>query len=286
MTSPRLVGAFAMLSVAVSSVAGIAPGPNYVYQLTSSTNSDVCSHMNAVFNQRFATLWASPTLLESDPSLAADGPYAFPRLPGVDHDYEATFAMRASRMPSSPEFDAIPWKEARAIFGEPPESAGPQNDKAMPVLIAFFDLYNDGHVDTVIKNGFTQGYSYMANSGGNGVDDEWLTVVSDARISLEPVLSLWKLRNDAHSQARWITSIDAAYERPFVYQGVTYVAQYEIDLGKYFAAANRPPYKPRAERMIVVKLHPPDHLENPRALVARETVCKYKMTQVSRASGE
>jgi hypothetical protein len=77
-------------------------------------------------------------LLKDDSSLAADGPYAFPRLPGVEHDYKATVAMLASRMPSSPEFDAVQWKEGRAIFGEPPESAGPQNATVMPILVAYF----------------------------------------------------------------------------------------------------------------------------------------------------
>ena len=263
-----LCGALAA-STAVDADSVIVHGPHYVYRLTLNDSPDLCTHMNQVFNEGFATMWDTSMLNEEDPSFAADSEFAFPRLPGVEHDYKATFTMLSSKKPSSPEFDAVPWKEGRAILGDPPESAGPVNDTPMPILVTYVDFYNDGHMDAVIKKQFTRGYSYMANSGGNGLDDELITVILDQKLSPGPTLSWWDLRKKAQSSSKFINTIDAAYERLFIYKGQTYVAHYDIQL-----STNPNAVKPSKELMSVLRYHVSDG--------QGEVICQYRMIQQPR----
>src|SRR5882757_273553 len=116
--------------------------PTYQYRLLdpSQGKNPVCAHVRETLNRNFTDLWNTDPIWSNtdDPRYAADSKYAFPRLAGVEHNARATFDMRLSKVPTSAEFDAIAWKEARGSSG------GQATQK--PVLIAYFDFDNDGVV--------------------------------------------------------------------------------------------------------------------------------------------
>ena len=213
----------------------------YTYKLQNSQDAQnpVCAHMTEVLNRDFAALWDTDRWSATDANFAADGRYAFPRIKGVEHQRGVTFDMRFSKTPSSPEFDVIPWSESRAVISsqQPP----------VPILLAYFDFDNDGHIDTVIKLGFNRGYDYTTYSGN--VFEEYLVVFRGKQVAAQPNLNL-QLAPVAGEEAPVIAN--ATYERPFMYQGRTYVAQYDEDLGGDFDAGNKPPYKPIGETMTIL----------------------------------
>lgn len=215
--------------------------PRYTYKLQNPQDAQnpVCAHMTEVLNRDFPALWDTGRWSATDPNFAADGKYAFPRLKGVEHQGRATFDMRLSKIPSSPEFDVIPWSEGRAVLSlqQPP----------VPILLAYFDFDNDGHIDTVIKLGFNRGYDYTTYSGN--VFEEYLVVFRGKQLAAQPILNL-QLAPVSGEEAP--VTANATYERPFVYQGRTYVAQYDEDLGSDFDAGKRPPYKPIGETMAIL----------------------------------
>jgi hypothetical protein len=67
---------------------------------------------------------------------------------GVAHDSQMTLQMSFSALPTSPEFDAIHWREGRIDLGAPVGES--------PALIAEFDLDNDNRPELVVKSGFMQ----------------------------------------------------------------------------------------------------------------------------------
>src|SRR5262245_3898216 len=91
----------------------------YQYVLEKGKEQKVCRHMHQVYTKYFASPWKRPPL---PPATVATGdygpqsPYAFSRLPGIVHDSRMTFEMSYSRLPTSPEFEAIQWREGRFRF--------------------------------------------------------------------------------------------------------------------------------------------------------------------------
>ena len=213
----------------------------YTYRLQNSQDAQnpVCAHTIEVFNRDFSALWDTDRWSATDANFAADGKYAFPRIKGVEHQEGVTSDMRFSKIPSSPEFDVIPWSEGRAVISlqQPP----------VPILMAYFDFDNDGHIDTVIKLGFNRGYDYTTYSGN--VFQEYLVVFRGKQVAAQPILNL-QLAPVPGEETPVIAN--ATYERPFVYQGRTYVAQYDEDLGSDFDAGKKPPYKPISETMTIL----------------------------------
>jgi hypothetical protein len=197
----------------------------YRYVLEKSANDKVCRHIQKVYNMRFSYPFKRPplTTLGADPEYGPNGHYAFSKFPGVTHDNRMTLTMSLSRLPSSPEFEAIQWREGRyRLTG----LGGRQDHGDQPMLVAEFDIDNDGAVDTVIKDRFMREYDGSLSRGGEdalfvfekGAIDFTQSVMSDMFYSHQagrkaPVLILGPY---------WSRLI-----RPFLFEGVTYLSTYE-----------------------------------------------------------
>lgn len=209
----------------------IIHGPTFRYMLKKDQNAEICKHMLHVFNDKFTHLWDAPPLtsLTKDPNYSATGKYAFPLLPGVKHSPKATFEMRFSAWPTSPEFAAIRWREGRAVFGGCPTGKKCAGEGPIPILVAHFDFDNDRSIDTVIQWAFDSG-----ESSPEGALNVWRGKV--LKITGMPVL--WALD---HPQDKRLTPImmRGEYPRPFICRGVVYVAKYKPDFG---SESKRPPF--------------------------------------------
>lgn len=260
----------------------IIRGPTYRYGLKASRNSAVCQNMLRVFNADFAHLWNAPSLpwSKNDAAYSADSKYAFPLLPGIDHSTGATFEMRFSAQPTSPEFSSIHWKEGTAITGGCPAGKVCAREGPEPILVAHFDFDNDGTIDTVIKHGFSRGYRHVS-----GVD-EYLTVLRDQTIEGEGVVDLTKLvrvHNGESAPVVW-----GSYLRPFIYQRTAYVARYVQNLGISDGGDSEPVPRPWTtppdrEDMLVQQYFSTEQKQNTtrRPEWAMRTICDFEMKQVS-----
>jgi hypothetical protein len=234
---------------AASSLAGfIVHGPIFRYALIKDQNPAVCKHMLRVFNGKFTHPWDAPMLTSytNDPSYSATSKYAFPLLPSVTRSIRATFEMRFSAWPTSPEFSAIHWKEGREVPYKCPKGETCSGLAPQPMLIAYFDFDNDGSVDTVMKYGgsFFQGYGDMSHAF------EYLTVWRGEKLKLNGTPILWNLAHPRDKTFRPIT-IFGTYLRPFIYRGMTYVARYIPDFG-----TERPyPTYPVREDMLIERYY-------------------------------
>lgn len=276
----RMWFGFVLLPTVLAAKA-FAAEPSYSFRLEVGGNVDVCKHMLGVFNERFRNMWEAEALgIGDDPNYSASSKYAFPRLFGVKHDIRMTFDMRFSKVPSSPEFDAIQWKEGRVIFGGPPEKAGPQSNVPRTALVARVDFDNDGQLDTVMKIGFVKGYSYIANDRTVGLFEEYLKVWRGRRIDFSNPQSLWDLWGGA-PKSQWPIDTNGTYVRPFIYKGHTYSAQYDMDIGEGGIAMRTPPYLPRETMSILNFRFTGATSEFTKAPVwTMDTVCRYAMRQI------
>ena len=249
----------------------------YTYKLQNSQDAQnpVCAHMTEVLNKSFSALWDTDWWSATDANFAADGKYAFPLIKGVEHQGRATFDMRLSKVPSSPEFDAIPWSEGRALVG--------LQKSPVPILMAYFDFDNDGHIDTVIKLGFSRGYDYTTSSGN--VFEENLVVFRGKQVAAKPILNL-QLAPVPGEEAPVVAT--AMYERPFVHQGRTYVAQYDEDLGNDFDAGNKSPYKPTSETMTILSYEFSGSTDPTTGKPSwdQKTICTFSMMQTNSSGRE
>ena len=262
-----------------SPVDAVFKGPIFRYSLREDHDPVVCKHMLQVFNDKFAHLWDSLGLTDSN--YTADSKYAFPRLPGVQHSARTTFDMKFSSQPTSSEFSAIHWSEGRVVPGGC--AAGqtcPEDSRPEPILVAYFDFDNDGSVDTVIKEGasFFPGYERMSWA------QEYLIVWRGQKLEITDTSNLWDLE---HPQDKKLTPIImwGAYLRPFIYQGTAYVVSYEPDFGEKDGQMNlnryMPPY-PIREDMLIEKY---SFMGRTEAVTGRpqwstSTVCDLEMKRV------
>lgn len=107
---------FLITFLAASRVSAVQP--EYSFALIEDRQPDLCGHMQIVFDQHFKHMWPDPDFTKPfDVIFSANSEFAFPLLPSTPHDWRLTMAMRYSKVPSSPEFDAIPWHEGHAVFG-------------------------------------------------------------------------------------------------------------------------------------------------------------------------
>ncbi len=88
-------------------------GSAYRYKLEMSKDDKVCRHMEKVYKKHFRRPWAYQAKIWGDDKRARN---EFIRLPSVEFDSNLAQLMTYSRLPSTPEFEVIPWREGRNKF--------------------------------------------------------------------------------------------------------------------------------------------------------------------------
>jgi hypothetical protein len=252
---------------------------SYTYRLTTSQALQLCEHMGSVFNANFRKIWVREPVPLADTAspYSPDGRFAFPRVGGIEHDRMKTFDMALSKLPSSPEFDAIAWEETRVTTGAPAGVQIPESSRPLAALIAYFDFDNDGRKDTVLKYGFTRGYEAIRDRAESA---EYLSVWRSKTKEVRPNASLWALAN-AVGADRPIAA-NGQYLRPFMYEGRAYVAKYEMRFSD-FESGKLGPYQISKETMTILDLRDTGaHVELTRMPVWTETaVCQFEMTRTN-----
>jgi hypothetical protein len=211
---------------------GTEADPTYEFHLTDNHQPELCSHMEAVFNRNFQHMWRDPSLTPTlDAVFSSNSEYAFTLLPGTPHDTRMTVTLRYSKIPSSPEFDAIQWREGHSVVGGGTGAATDNNNSYLsPYLVAYVDIDNDGILDTVVKASFSRGYAWMFSRGsveaGTG---EMLLTYRNAKVDESMPLSELLRGPERLGKPLYI---DGSVLRPFIYQGRTYVASYQQGFGE------------------------------------------------------
>ncbi len=241
----------------------------FKYELEESYDDQVCHHMLGVFNSKFSTPWVSepmgdstgkrssqddPPVFTANPSYAEHGKYAFPKLPGVEHDARQTFEMRHTKLPTSPEFDLVPWHEGRM------KNVGAISS----MLAADFDIDNDGTMETVLKVNFwgvENVYSIHAPWDSYYIYNQ---VDIDSTKIADYVVLGEKVRH----------SFEGRFVRPFIFNGKTYLTSYEPFFGileESFSVEI-----PETEDMVVQVYHK----ETNSSPAWMEDICRYQMIAV------
>jgi hypothetical protein len=233
-----------------------AEEPDYVFKLTRDRQPELCAHMSTVFNQYFQHMWTTDVFWPAtqDSIYSRSSKYAFPLLPGTPHVTRMTFDLRYSKVPSSPEFDAIQWHEGHTIFGGGGAPTDVSNSYVRPYLIAYFDIDNDGNLDTVVKVGSSKGYEWMFSRGEvDSLSEETLTTYRDTKIDQSAPTTLSELMFGSDKYGKPIVT-SSGYLRPFIYKGKTYMANYSqgsYDAPTKQSRANVKNSIPPHEKMII-----------------------------------
>lgn len=184
--------------------------------------------MTQVFNKRFKTPWDKGWLrLEAVPKIQGT-PYdqVFERMPGVEYDKEAVFAVLLSKYPTSPEFDAVKWKETRLT----------RDGKPSPALLAQLDIDNDGRLDWVVKSSFmyrmTTWEGWQQGFGGRDhlelYEQEKFDPSALVRSSQVPYQSGKPADQRRNIDGHVTDGLDTSQLRPFIFKGKTYLSAYQV----------------------------------------------------------
>ncbi|HIJ90692.1 MAG: hypothetical protein OEV89_07980 [Desulfobulbaceae bacterium] len=194
----------------------------YRYELEVNNDATVCQHMGKVYNAYFRQPWKHHG--SGSKEYEEGGLYTFPKLPGVEHSARAAFAMRYSKWPSSPEFDAVPWREGQSAIIIPPGTSlynsPPDKVQYSCVLIADFDIDNDGRVETVVKDDFMGGGPQTEFHSGDSFSIFTRGSIDPATLTSNDRFSQY--RTDG-IQPRHLAEFMA---RPFIFNGRTYLSGY------------------------------------------------------------
>ncbi|MGH8654680.1 MAG: hypothetical protein ACREYE_22065 [Gammaproteobacteria bacterium] len=189
--------------------------------------------MLEVYNRFFRELWKAKDWRkkfvgtpdnpkwEINEAFGAAGMYAFPKMPGTEHSPEFAYNMRYSKLPTSPEFDAIEWREGRFLL----QDDRPQDITTQPMLMAEFDIDNDGNIDTVIKKSFMFDYTTWGGWDGRdgGADDMVIYPKGEYDFTGEVTLHTLNHGQPGRAKPRIVEGLSL---RPFILEGVTYLSEY------------------------------------------------------------
>jgi hypothetical protein len=210
-----LVFVFASLGL---SAALTARADIYRYKLELGRNVEVCQHMGKVYNSRFTHLWEYTLSNPPGPS--------FPLLTGTSDNNPSGYqiGLFLSRYPDSPEFNAIDWRVGSYQWNLP------DSKKTIPILVARFDIDNDGKPDTVLKTSLMLSVE-PAESGAPGGNDE-LFILDENQFPIDRPLRPADLYGHPGSVRPARISFDllhiaARSIRPFIYKRVTYLSIYD-----------------------------------------------------------
>lgn len=265
-----------------------AVSERYRYRLEDGAQNDVCRHMTQIFNKRFKTPWDKGWLrLEPVPKIFGT-PYdqVFERMPGVGYDKKFIFAMLLSKYPTSPEFEAIKWRETRVTWDE--------TDR--PALVTQLDIDNDKKLDWIIKYSFMTEMTTRQGLGQNaGGYDSLAIFTSDEFDPAIPLNSKQVLQGQIPDRLpRHIDNdigegLETYQMRLFIFKGKTYFSAYQAfwpnlefskKLGQRVADKPDKLYPEREYMNILVLL--PGGIKNygyyiPRITAKTETVCRIRM---------
>jgi hypothetical protein len=210
-------------------IRAVASEPVYEFKLKYDSQSELCVHMGKVFNERFKRMWEIPIPIDQKLSIYdSQSQYAFPLLAGTTHVNSMTNVMMYSRIPTSPEFQAVPWVEGHASAGENIRNSVGE-PVVFPFLIAYFDIDNDGIEDTIVKSSFTRGYNAIVAAGASGDVGERISVYHDRRIVIGTNTTLTELTGGSESFGK-PDLIVGHLIRPVMYAGRSYVISYSQGL--------------------------------------------------------
>ncbi|UCV05667.1 hypothetical protein [Dechloromonas denitrificans] len=270
--------------------AGYTQTELYKYRLEESKDRSLCVHMTQVFNQNFKAPWDRGVGAEGANPTVFGKPYdqIFERLPEVGFDRESTYEMLLSKFPSSPEFDAVKWKEGMVCY---PEGGNEDICHPHPMLVAEIDIDNDGHKEWVVKHSFmfkipTKFVSDAGDEDYSGEDG--LALFPKDGLDLTMPLTLKQLVHGQKSgrQPRLLDLKVALQLRPFAYKGKTYLSAYQIVLDdKNLSPKKHPPYQlyPDREYMNILRvLAGGKRLEGQIIETANtESVCRIRMIMLN-----
>lgn len=204
----------------------------YHYKLEMGGDKPVCRHMLEVYNSNFKQPWKTKdwrkkligtpgsSKREADEDFLASGRFAFPKLPGVQHNPEFTSMMQYSKLPTSPEFEAIHWQEGRYAFKG--------GEYQYPFLFAEFDIDNDGTKEMVFKSAFMHDFVAGGWWNHNDADHDHLNIFGVDGFTLgdsQPIDGGKIYHGSADGQKPRF--IEARQIRPFIFDGITYLSEFE-----------------------------------------------------------
>jgi hypothetical protein len=274
-----------LLSVATLcfGVRAVASEPVYEFKLESGSQPELCAHMEDVFNGSFKRMWDIPIPIDKKLSIYdSQSQYAFPLLAGTMHVNSMTNVMMHSRIPTSPEFQAVPWVEGHASAGENIRNSVGE-PVVLPFLIAYFDIDNDGIEDTIIKSSFAKGYNSIVAAGASGNVGESISVYHGRRIAFGASATLTELAGGSESFGK-PDLIAGDLIRPILYAGKSYVVSYGQGLFGASTEQSRRNVKhglPPMERMFISSYNFPERNDATGKTKDRlTTLCVYDMQQV------
>jgi hypothetical protein len=195
----------------------VLPGvdDNYVYRVEEGKEAKVCLHMANVYNEHFRRPWDLDDYPVKTPP--------FPRLPGVEYDELHALTLRFSAFPTSPEFEAVRWHEGRLV-------TDPKSDRSRPMLVARTDIDNDGKPDILVKSAFMRNFSQGVRSVAGGED--FIVILPNDQPQLPARIARSELYGSPGKDGAVLVSYStlgfpARSIRPFIYEGITYLAVYE-----------------------------------------------------------
>lgn len=276
-------------------VVGKLPHDTYTYELDVDNDPTVCQHMEKVYNAFFRQQWA--THRSDSKAYDPGGFYSFPKYPGVEEFSYSTWGDSYSRRPSSPEFDAVPWRSALYIDRSPPDAPslsvceeyrkekkmGPKHIHCFfSLLIADFDIDNDGRVETVLKDMFMTGDPLYEHHSYDhyyifpqGTVDPWQFAYGAQFMDQYQKFGAWPRT----------LSIEMFMVRPFILNGMSYLSSYrrwwkneeEHEDPKFFGDPDREYmeiYKVRSELTPKTEYSP--------AQYETDLICRFNMIPLAR----
>lgn len=169
----------------------------YRFELVANRRPELCAQMQTIFDTYYGDRPWSLEKYGIDSKTLLANPFLF--------------AVRHSIYPPAPEFAAVPW----VLYGY--EFQGRTN----PILVADFDIDNDGKLDTVRKSVFT---------GGGPFDFESLAVYEQGAADFSMHLTEEKVYDQLPGSPRSKRiSFRSQILRPLMHKGTTYLSSYSYD---------------------------------------------------------
>ena len=175
---------------------------DYRYELVRGEQLEVCRHMLGVYNEHFSTR-----------------PHDFPQvtevngvtIPKAGKDELWLFQLKSSFYPSSPEFEAVKWNIGAVKY--------PDDGLMRAFIWSHLDIDNDGQEEVVVKIQFNLG-------GKDGFEGLRVFSADEVDLSSRTVPLTMLLEGIDGKHPPQIIGYSAMI-RPFIYQGVVYLHQYD-----------------------------------------------------------